>query len=76
VGQRNPAGGVAGAVGTATDVTGAAGGVVVVVVAPSVMSGPDPTVPGCLFATATPSAPTATTALAPMTADTNLTRFC
>jgi hypothetical protein len=76
--QRNPGGGVALSTGTATDVTGAAGGVVVVVVAPRVTSGPDPTVPvlACSLATATPTAPTATTALAPMTADNNLTLFC
>ena len=71
-------GGVAVAVGTATDVTGAAGGVVVVVVGPSVMLGPDMTVPvpARSLATTTPTAPTATTALAPMTADNNLTLFC
>jgi hypothetical protein len=68
--QRNPAGGVALSTGTAIDVTGAAGGVVVVVVAPSVAARTAPTMPvlACLLATATPTAPTATTALAPMTA--------
>jgi hypothetical protein len=40
--QQNPGGGVAVSVGTAMDVTGAAGSVVVVVVAPSVASGPGP----------------------------------
>jgi hypothetical protein len=76
--QRNPLGGVALSAGTATDVTGAAGGVVVVVVGPSVMPGADMTVPGPdrSLATAIPIAPTATTALAPMTADNNLTLFC
>ena len=43
--QRNPEGGVAVCVGTAMEVTGAAGGVVVVVVRPSVMPEPDMTVP-------------------------------
>jgi hypothetical protein len=64
--------------GTATDVIGAVGGVVVVAVAPSVMPGLDMSVPvpDWLLATVTPIAPTATTALAPMTADTNLIFFC
>jgi hypothetical protein len=76
--QRNPEGGVAVCVGMATDVTGAAGGVVVVVVGPSVIPGPDSMVPvpARSLATTTPTAPTATTALAPMTADNNLTLFC
>jgi Adenylate and Guanylate cyclase catalytic domain len=75
--QRNPAGGVALSTGTAIDVTGAAGGVVVVVVAPSVAARTAPTMPvlACLLATATPTAPAATTALAPTTADNNLTLF-
>jgi hypothetical protein len=75
--QRNPEGGVAVSVGTAMDVTGAAGGVVVVVVGPSVMPGPDMTVPvpARSLATSTPTATTATAALAPMTADNTLTLF-
>jgi len=75
--QRNPGGGVAVSTGTAKDVTGAVGGVVVVVVAPSVASGTAPTVPvpACMLATATPTAPTATTTPAPMTADNNLALF-
>ena len=54
------------------------GVVVVVVVPPTVASGADPTVPvpACSLATATATAPMATTALAPMTADNNLTLFC
>jgi hypothetical protein len=58
--------------GVATDVTGAVGGVVVVTVA----GGADLTVsvPACSLATAT--APMTTTALAPITADSNLTFFC
>ena len=51
------------------------GGVVVVAVAPSLISGSDP-VPACSLAMTTPTAPMATTALAPMTADNNLTLFC
>ena len=56
--QRNPEGGVAVSVGTAMDVTGAAGGVVVVVVGPSVMPEPDMTVPvpARSLATSTPTA--------------------
>ena len=75
--QRNPEGGVAVCVGTAMDVTGAAGGVVVVVVGPSVMPEPDMTVPvpARSLATSTPIAATATAALAPMTADNTLTLF-
>jgi hypothetical protein len=58
--------------GLATDVMGAVGGVVVVTVA----GGADLTVsvPACSLATAT--APMTTTALAPITADSNLTFFC
>ncbi len=61
--------------GTAKDVTGAGGGVVVVAVAPSLIWGSDP-VPACSLAMTTPTAPTATSALAPMAADNNLTLFC
>jgi hypothetical protein len=70
--QRNPAGVLAVVIGVATDVTGAVGGVVVVTVA----GGADLTVsvPACSLATAT--APMTTTALAPITADSNLTFFC
>lgn len=58
--------------GVAIDVSGAVGGGVVVAVA----SGADLTVfvPACSLATAT--APMSTTALAPITADSNLTFFC
>ena len=70
--QRNPAGVLAVVAGVAIDVSGAVGGVVVVAVA----SGADLTVsvPACSLATAT--APMTTTALAPITADSNLTFFC
>jgi uncharacterized membrane protein YfcA len=73
--QRNPAGVVAVTTGTAKDVTGAGGGVVVVAVAPSLIWGSDP-VPACSLAMATPTAPTATSALATMAADNSLTLFC
>jgi hypothetical protein len=53
--QRNPEGGVAVSVGTATEMTGDAGGVVVVIVALSGIPGPDPPVPAltCSLATIT-----------------------
>ena len=74
--QRNPLGGVAVYPGAAKDVAGAGGGVVVVVAgSASLISGPDP-VPACSLAMATPTAPTATSALAPMAADNSLTLFC
>jgi hypothetical protein len=70
--QRYPAGVLAVVSGVAIDVRGAVGGGVVVAVA----SGADLTVfvPACSLATAT--APMSTTALAPITADSNLTFFC
>jgi len=70
--QRNPGGVLAVVSGLAIDVRGAVGGVVVVAVA----SGADLTVsvPACSLATAT--APMTTTALAPITAETNLTLLC
>jgi len=70
--QRYPAGVLAVVAGVAIDVTGAVGGAVVVAVA----SGADLTVsvPACSLATAT--APMITTALAPITAESNLTLFC
>jgi hypothetical protein len=70
--QRYPAGVLAVVAGVAIGVAGAGGGVVVVAVA----SGADLTVsvPACSLATAT--APMTTTAMAPITADSNLTFFC
>ena len=74
-----PDGVVAVTVGLATLVSGAAGGVVVVIVC-SVACGATgpPTCAGWAELTSpkiTPSAPMATTALTPMTADNNLTLF-
>jgi len=73
-----PDGVVAVTLGLATLVSGAAGGVVVVIVCSGACgaTGP-PTCAGSAELTSpniTPSAPMATTALAPMTADNNLTR--
>jgi hypothetical protein len=72
--QRNPAGVLAVIAGVASDVAGAVGGVVVVTVA----AGADLTVPvpACSLATATATAPMTTTALAAITAHSNLTLFC
>jgi hypothetical protein len=74
-----PDGVVAVTVGLATLVNGAAGGVVVVIVCSEACwaTGP-PTCSGAAELTLpkiTPSAPMATTALTPMTADNNLTLF-
>ena len=75
-----PDGVVAVTLGVATLVNGTGGGVVVVTVC-SVACGATPptTCAGWAELTSpkiTPSAPMATTALTPMTADNNLTRFC
>ena len=75
-----PDGVVAVTLGVATLVSGAGGGVVVVIVCSGACgaTGP-PTCAGSAELTSpkiTPRAPMATTALAPMTADNNLTRFC
>jgi len=75
-----PDGVVAVTLGVATLVNGAAGGVVVVTVCPVACGATPPTTcAGWAELTSpkiTPSAPMATTALTPMTADNNLTRFC
>jgi hypothetical protein len=70
--QRNPGGVLAVVAGVAIDVSGAVGGVVVVAVA----SGADLTVFVLACSLATATAPMTTTALAPITADSNLTLFC
>jgi hypothetical protein len=71
---------VAVTVGDATLVSGAVGGVVVVIVCPVACGTPGPTTySGSAELTLpkiTPSAPMATIALTPMTADNNLTLFC
>jgi hypothetical protein len=76
--QRNPEGGAAVSFGTANENTGDAGGVVVVIVALSGPSVPDPEVPVLTYwlATTTPAVPLATTAPVPMAADSNLILFC
>jgi hypothetical protein len=70
--QRYPAGVLAVVAGEATDVSGAVGGVVVVAVA----SGADLGVSVSVRSFATATAPMTTTALAPITADSNLTLMC
>jgi hypothetical protein len=75
-----PDGVVAVTLGVATLVSGTGGGVVVVTVCSVACGATGPaTCSGAAELTSpkiTPSAPMATTALAPMTADNNLTRFC
>ena len=75
-----PDGVVAVMLGVATLVSGTGGGVVVVTVCSVACGATAPTTcAGSAELTSpkiTPSAPMATTALAPMTADNNLTRFC
>ena len=75
--QRNPEGGVAVSVGTANEITGDAGGVVVIVCAER----PRGTRPGgarahILVSDDKPAVPAATTAPAPMAAESNLILFC
>jgi hypothetical protein len=76
----NPDGVVAVTLGAATLVSGAGGGVVVVTVCPVACGATGPaTCSGSAELTSpkiTPSAPMATTALTPMTADNNLTFLC
>jgi len=75
-----PDGVVAVTLGVATPVSGTGGGVVVVTVCSLACGATAPTTcPGSAELTTpkiTPSAAMATTALAPMTADNNLTRCC
>jgi hypothetical protein len=76
----NPDGVVAVTLGAATLVSGAVGGVVVVIVCPVACGATGPTTcSGSAELTSPkirPSAPMATTALTPMTADNNLTLLC